>query len=401
MKKVSTKRRDSKGRILQNGESQMADGRYRYSYYVSGKQKNLYSWKLEKNDRLPAGKRECVALREQEKELQLQNLQGVNPEKMTVLELVERYLAIKDLSVKKTTKAGHQTVLNVLKKENFAQMEISKVKVSDAKLFLIKLQQEDGKSYGTIHIIRGVLRPAFQMALEDDLILRNPFEFQVSLVLVNDSVTREAITLDQMRKFLNFVKEDKHFSRYYEAFYILFHTGMRISEFCGLTVKDLNMKEGKINIDHQLMRWSDMKYGIESTKTNAGTRQIPMTSEVYECFKIIWEQRKKYKVELVIDGYRGFLFLDKNKMPLVALHWEKYFQHAVEKYNSIYKAQLPKITSHVCRHTYCSNQARAGMNPKTLQYLMGHSDIGVTLNTYTHIKYDDAKDEVLKMAGSR
>ena len=99
---------------------------------------------------------------------------------MTVLELVERYLAIKDLSVKKTTKAGHQTVLNVLKKENFAQMEISKVKVSDAKLFLIKLQQEDGKSYGTIHIIRGVLRPAFQMALEDDLILRNPFEFQVS-----------------------------------------------------------------------------------------------------------------------------------------------------------------------------------------------------------------------------
>lgn len=81
MKKVSTKRRDSKGRILQNGESQMADGRYRYSYYVSGKQKNLYSWKLKKNDRLPAGKRECVALREQEKELQLQNLQGINPEK--------------------------------------------------------------------------------------------------------------------------------------------------------------------------------------------------------------------------------------------------------------------------------------------------------------------------------
>ena len=84
------------------------------------------------------------------------------------------------------------------------------------------------------------------MALEDDLILRNPFEFQVSVVLVNDSVTREAITVDQMRKFLNFVKEDEHFSRYYEAFYILFHTGMRISEFCGLTVKDLNMKEGKI-----------------------------------------------------------------------------------------------------------------------------------------------------------
>ena len=395
---ISIKRKDSKGRILRDRESQTPDGRYRYSYYENGKKKSFYSWKHEKNDRLPAGKRECVALREQEKELQLQNLQGVNPEKMTVLELVERYLAIKDLSVKKTTKAGHQTVLNVLKKEKLAQMEISKVKVSDAKLFLIKLRQEDGKSYSTIHTIRGVLRPAFQMALEDDLILRNPFEFQVSLVLVNDSVTREAITLDQMRKFLNFVKEDKHFSRYYEAFYILFHTGMRISEFCGLTIKNLDMKERKINIDHQLMRWSDMKYGIESTKTNAGTRQIPMTSEVYECFKIILEQRKKYKVEPVIDGYRGFLFLDKNKMPLVALHWEKYFQHAVDKYNSIYKTQLPKITPHVCRHTYCSNMAKAGMNPKALQYLMGHSDIGVTLNVYTHLGLIDAKEEMNRIA---
>ena len=320
---------------------------------------------------------------------------------MTVLELVKRYLLIKDANVKKTTKAGHQTVLRLLEKEEFAKKEISKVKVSDAKLFLIKLQQEDGKSYSTIHTIRGVLRPAFQMALDDEMILRNPFEFQVSLVLVNDSVTREAITLDQMRKFLKFVQEDKHFSKYYEAFYILFHTGMRISEFCGLTVKDIDMKERKINIDHQLQRHSDMQYEIVSTKTNAGTRELPMTQEVYECFRIILENRKKQKVEPVINGYRGFLFLDKNRKPMVALHWEKYFQHAVEKYNSIYKVPLPKITPHVCRHTYCSNQARAGMNPKTLQYLMGHSDIGVTLNTYTHLKYDDAKDEVLKMTGSR
>ena len=104
---ISIKRKDSKGRILRDRESQTPDGRYRYSYYENGKKKSFYSWKLEKNDRLPAGKRECVSLREQEKELQLKNLQGVNPEKMTVLELVERYLAIKDLSVKKTTKAGH------------------------------------------------------------------------------------------------------------------------------------------------------------------------------------------------------------------------------------------------------------------------------------------------------
>lgn len=106
------------------------------------------------------------------------------------------------------------------------------------------------------------------------------------------------------------------------------------------------------------------------------------------------EKRNPPKVEPMIDGYSGFLWFDKDGKPMVAMHWEKYFQHAVEKYNRIYKVPLPKITPHVCRHTYCSNMARSGMNPKVLQYLMGHSDISVTLNTYTHLKLDDAREEI-------
>ena len=140
-----------------------------------------------------------------------------------------------------------------------------------------------------------------------------------------------------------------------------------------------------------------MEYVIQSTKTSSGTRRIPMTDEVAEAFKRIIENRRKVKVEPAIAGYTGFLYLDKNNMPMVALHWEKYFQHAVQKYNSIYKLQLPKITPHVCRHTFCSNMAKSGINPKTLQYLMGHSEIGVTLNTYTHIKEEDAKAELEKL----
>ncbi|HBI60891.1 MAG TPA: transposase [Lachnospiraceae bacterium] len=100
----------------------------------------------------------------------------------------------------------------------------------------------------------------------------------------------------------------------------------------------------------------------------------------------------------MIDGYVGFLCLDKNEMPMVALHWEKYFQHIREKYNSIYKVQMPCITPHVCRHTFCSKMAKAGMNPKTLQYIMGHSDIGVTLNTYTHLQFDDALEEMKELS---
>ena len=93
----------------------------------------------------------------------------------------------------------------------------------------------------------------------------------------------------------------------------------------------------------------------------------------------------------------GFLFYDKNNNPLVAMHWEHRFNHMVQRYNDIYRIQIPNITPHVCRHTYCSNMAKSGMNPKTLQYLMGHSDIGVTLNTYTHLGLEDAENELKRM----
>lgn len=142
-----------------------------------------------------------------------------------------------------------------------------------------------------------------------------------------------------------------------------------------------------------------MEYVIEAPKTEKGIRYVPMTDEVAESFRKIIKNRKAPKAEPIIDGYTGFLFLDKNDMPMVALHWEKYMQHILEKYNSIYKVQMPKVTPHVCRHTFCSNMAKSGMNPKTLQYIMGHSDISVTLNTYTHVNFEDAQSELRRVVG--
>ena len=249
----------------------------------------------------------------------------------------------------------------------------------------------------SIHTIRGVLRPAFQMAVDDDILVKNPFGFQLAGVVVNDSVTREAISKDQMRKFLKFVHDDVVYCKYYEVVYILFHTGLRISEFCGLTLKDIDLEHNTLNIDHQLQRTADMRYIIETTKTDAGTRKIPITNDVADMFRAIIEDREPPKVEKVIDGHTGFLFYDESDMPLVAMHWQHRFNHMVGRYNDIYKVQMPNITPHVCRHTYCSNQAKSGMNPKTLQYLMGHSDISVTMNVYTHFGFDDAEEELKRM----
>ena len=397
---MSEIRRDNKGRKLATGESQDKDGRYRYKYNDSfGKRKSVYSWRLTESDPYPKGKRKDISLREKEKEVEkaLRNAVATSGGNMTVLELVQKYISQKR-GVKHNTQANYNFVINVIKKEDFGAKRIDTIKLSDAKTWLIKLQ-DDGRGYSSIHSIRGVVRPAFQMAVDDDLINKNPFEFQLATVVVNDSVTREAITRKQQREFLRFVKEDKHFCKYYDGIYILFHTGLRVSEFVGLTINDIEFDKERIKVDHQLQRTRNMKYEILTPKTEKGERYVPMKEDVADCFRRIIQNRKHPKIEPMIDGYSGFLFLDKNDMPMVALHWEKYFQHIREKYNSIYKVQMPCITPHVCRHTFCSNMAKSGMNPKTLQYIMGHSDIGVTLNTYTHLQFEDALVEMKKVVG--
>ena len=166
--------------------------------------------------------------------------------KTIVLELVEKYVSLKT-GVRHNTEANYRFVINIIKKEPFGKTRIDRVKQSDAKAWLIKLQK-DGRGYSTIHTVRCVVRPAFQMATDDVLIRKNPFDFQLATVVVNDSVTREAISRANMRKFLKFVEEDKHFSKYYEGFYILFHTGLRISEFVGLTINDIDFTEMKIHV---------------------------------------------------------------------------------------------------------------------------------------------------------
>ena len=396
---MSEKRRDNRGRVLRFGESQRQDGRYAFKYKDNdGSVKFVYSWRLDKNDRTPAGKKRELSLREKEKQIEHDLFDHIvsSGGNYTVLELVKKYVSLKT-GVRHNTEANYNFVINIIAKADFGKLRIDKVHLSDAKGWLIKLQKE-GRGYSTIHSVRGVLRPAFQMAVDDDLIRKNPFNFELASVIVNDSVTREAITRKQEREFLSFIQADEHFSRYYDGIYILFHTGLRISEFCGLTIGDIDFKEMRINVDHQLQRKRDMTYVVEPTKTTSGTRMVPMTKEVADCFRRILANRIKPKVEPMIDGYTGFLFLDKNEVPMVALHWEKYFKHILDKYNSIYKEQLPKITPHVCRHTFCSNMAKSGMNPKTLQYIMGHSDISVTLNTYSHVGFEDAKEELSRVA---
>lgn len=387
---MSTKRKDHKGRILKTGESQRKDLIYQYRYTdFRGKRQTVYAPTLQE-------------LRQKEKEIQKQIDDGIDYEagQITVIELLEKYISLKK-GVRYNTKVGYQFVLNLVKKEDFGHRKISTIKVSDAKLWFAKLQK-DGRGYSTITSVRGVIKPAFQMACDEDAVRKNPFVFKLTDAVVNDSEPRMALTEEQLETWMNFIKNDNTYSKYYDEFVVLLETGMRVSEFCGLTKKNLDFKNRRIQVDHQLVRERGGKYYVEETKTSSGCRFIPMTDTIYQSLKNMLAKRPKVKKEVIVDGYSNFIMLDKNGNPKVALHIENEMRWAMQKYTKLYPDNpLPRITPHIFRHTFCTNYANSGMDIKDLQYLMGHSDAGVTLNVYTHASYAHAAEQMTRITEFR
>ena len=407
-RKNTAKRKDSKGRVLRAGESQRKDGTYDYRYTDKDhKRRSIYAATLEelrsKVDELNAcktmGMEECTnleELRKKEAETMICAAMGIDLSKggITVNELVERYINQKR-NVRYTTRSGYWFVQGVLRRYDFGEKIIRDVKVADAKDWLVELF-DDGYSWNSIASIRGVVRPAFQMAFTDEIIRRNPFDFRLDF-LPNNTEKRQALTQKQQKQFLDFIAQDEHFSRYLDEMVVLLGTGMRVSEFCGLTMRDLDFENRKIRVDHQLVWTRSCKRYIEKTKTEAGCRFIPMDDNVLRSLLNILANRPKPAREVMVDGYTGFLLLDQNHQPKVGLHIEHVMQRICEKYNEEHLIPLPRITPHVLRHTFCTNMANAGMDVKSLQYLMGHSDVSVTLNVYTHTEYGKAQTEMAKI----
>ena len=393
---MSEKRRDSKNRILRTGESQRKDGRYAYKYIDAfGKPQFVYAWKLVPTDRTPAGKREDISLREKVEEILQDKNDGIDTagKKMTVYELFKKYLK-QQRNARASTQNTYHYLLEFLKKDKFGARSIDTVKISDVKTWLLELK-ENGLAYGTVLFYKRALKPAFKMALHDDCIRKNPFDFSLSSVMKNDTQSRQALTQEQEEKLLAFVQSDVCYQKHYDEIIVLLRTGLRISEFCGLTVNDLDFTNRVINIDHQLIKLK-RNYIVQPPKSENGVRQIPMSDEVYQSLKNILKHRRKQK-ELEIDGYKDFLFINRNGNPNVAMNYEAVFRSLVNKYNSKHEEQLPRITPHVMRHTFCTRLANAGMNPKALQYVMGHSNITITLNLYAHASLETVKAELQRL----
>lgn len=394
---MSEKRRDNKGRILKTGESQRKDGRYLYKYIDAfGKPQSVYSWKLVPTDRVPKGKRDCVSLREKEQEIHRDLQDGIDTigKKMTLCQLYAKQNASRS-NVKESTKTGRKNLMEILKNDKLGARSIDTIKPSDAKEWALRMK-ENGYAYKTINNHKRSLKASFYLAIQDDYVRKNPFDFALNTVIEDDTTPREALTEEQEEKLLSFVKSDRTYCKYLDAIVLLLKTGLRISEFCGLTVSDLDFENRIINVDHQLLRNKEVGYYIETPKTKSGVRQVPMSDEACQIFQKVLKERGKAET-IVIDGYSHFVFLNQKGYPMTGAYYTSTFGNLVKKYNKNHEDKLPNITPHILRHTFCTRLANKNMNPKSLQYIMGHSNISITLNLYAHASLDGVKAEMTSL----
>lgn len=181
--------------------------------------------------------------------------------------------------------------------------------------------------------------------------------------------------------------------QYDDLIVILLGTGLRAAELCGLTFDDLDFENRRIFVRRQLMRHPKGGRYIETPKSKHSKRVIPMSDEVYESLQRCIEVRAKPKEEAVVDGVSGFVFLNTKNGPRITMAISKAVWQTVDRYNRKHDDHLPQTTAPHLRHSFCTNLIDSGMNPKNVQYPMGHASIHVTMNVYAHSNDSKAADD--------
>lgn len=382
------RRKDNKGKVLKEGESQRKDGLYQYRWTDrAGKRRTVYAGNLKE---LRDKKENIAELNKRDIDLAATTI--------TVMELAKRYSDVHKLSLKTTSTKNIDTFISMLEDEPFSNKSIASVTTSDAKLFMKGLY-ESGYCYGTLSNFKGFLRPAFELACDDRLIARNPFGFTLAKIIPKEEKSKTILSEDQYNNLIKFCKSYKHFYQYVDELIILYETGLRVSEFCGLTLNDVDFKNNTISVTHQLVYLKGKRF-IQSPKTKKGTRIVPLSAKARAAFEHLIKMRPPLTTEPVIDGYSGFFQVTSRHNPRVAPDIALSIKRIIREYNKAYPQDpLPSsITPHTFRHTFCTRMIESGMNIKAVQYMMGHSKVNVTLDIYSHIDEQYVANEFNKIA---
>ena len=375
---MSEKRRDHKGRILRTGESQRKDLTYMYRFTDASKKRHtIYANSLDE-------------LRKKEAQLQFQQKLGItfDAEKYTVNEIISAYINMKKSKVRPRTIAQYTTWSHIVQNEPLGSVIATTVKVSMVKAFVLKLE-EDGYTYGTIRNILQVMRGAFNILTDDEKILKNPCSFSLKDVLNIKTNKRVGLDASQQESFMRFVAEHRRIRKYKDEIEVLLHTGIRIGEFCALTKADVDFTHHRLRINKQMV-YLHRTLHICAPKSKCGERYVPLNHIAETALRNLMKKKEAQHVEPIVDGVGGFLLVSCRGTARVPQCYNSIFNIIEAEYNKTHTPQI-KVTPHILRHTFCTNMIRKNIDPKSLQYIMGHASADLTYNVYADFTYEDAE----------
>ena len=391
------RRKDNKNRVLKEGEYQRASGTYEFK------------WRDKRGGRHSISAVKLEELREKELDVFRDVLDGVRTDKnnLTINDLYYSWVQLKR-GLKDNTFSNYKYMYTQFVEPDFGKNKLVDLKRSDVRGFYNYLADERHVKVNTIDNVHTVLHQVLELGVEDDYLRYNPSDNALKELKKARNFEidkRRALTIPEQELFESFLRKNGQYHRWYSIFVIMLWTGMRVGEITGL-----DLEEEIISVNHTLVYYSTRTeegqiFAINTPKTKAGERIIPMLPKVKEAFLI----EKQYQEECgiksvaVVDGYRNFIFINRfgnvqhqgtlNKALRRIIRDCNY--EVLDKNSNDDAVILPKFSNHSLRHTFTTRMCEAGVNIKAMQEILGHADAETTMDIYAEATKDLKKSELI------
>lgn len=400
------RRKDNRGRVLKEGESQRKNGTYDYRWKDKiGNRHSIYANTL---DEL-RNKREMV-LRD--------TMDGmkITAQRVTVNDMYNIWVQIKK-GVKDNTFQNYKYMYNQFVLDSLGRYKLLELKRSDVRRFYNDLVDKKGLTINTLDTIHTVLFQVLELAVEEDRIRINPSSNALRELKKThniDSVKRQALTAKEHEIFVNYLNSSEMATRWRPVFTVMINTGLRVGELTGLTWDDIDFDNNTISVNRTLVYYKHedgkTRFAINTPKTKSGYRTIPMMDVAKDT---LLEERKIQKTlrtpqGMIIDGHTNFVFLNRygsvQNQSMLNKALRRIVRFCNEELLSNVKENeevllLPRMSCHILRHTFATRQVEAGINLKVIQETLGHADIKTTLNIYADASEELKSNEFDKLQG--
>lgn len=396
------RRKDNKNRVLKEGEYQRTCGTYEYK------------WRDKRGNRHSVSAVTLEELREKEIDVLRDVLDGIKADKnnLTINDLYNSWIQLKR-GLKDNTFSNYKYMYTQFVEPDFGKNKLVDLKRSDVRGYYNYLAEERHIQVNTIDSIHTVLHQVLELGVEDDYLRYNPSDNalkELKKARNFETKRRRALTVPEQELFESFLSKQGQYHRWYPIFIIMLYTGMRVGEITGLRWCDIDLEDETISVNHTLVYYDKRDeerctFSINTTKTKAGDRTIPMLPKVKDAFIM----EKEYQVECglkskaVVDGYRDFIFVNRfgnvqhqgtlNKALRRIIRDCNY--DVLDRDHSEDVTILPKFSNHSLRHTFTTRMCEAGVNIKAMQSILGHADAETTLDIYAEATKDLKKSELI------